>query len=323
MGERRLTRTLPSLAAEAGLGSVRRVHHERRPWPVLLVAKLVLDAALVPLLIRLLSELDATPGARPFAVVGWLLASWAALTYRVLGRNGRRSHVVCDGGLLIHRDGPGTTETIAIPWDAVEGISPQTRRLHWLDGGKQRYVPLPTMTARDALVEAVESRGPIPAPPTRRLLTGTGLAAVAATQVWALTLSPFADILMAQRAYYLKDFARLCTKPGTSYPESAPHTTTGPHPAALFDDRHGTDPLATSTGSDKTATATPNPDDVQLVACSRLVRRQLDMVCTYDGGESSLTIHRARYRIDVYEARTGRRVGGQTLDADDTDSCPH
>ncbi|MBR8643541.1 hypothetical protein KEF29_39730 [Streptomyces tuirus] len=318
-----MARSLPGRAAEAGLGAVRRVHHERWSWPALLIAKLVLDAAMVPLLIPGLSELDADPSARPFAVSGWLLASWAALAYWVLGRSGRRSYAVCDGGLLIRRDGTGTTETIAIPWDAVESISPQTRRLHWLDGGKQRYLTFRTVTARDALIESVESRQPVPAPPAPRRLAGPGLTAVAAIVVlWVLTLSPFADIVMADRAYYLKDFASLCTTTGTSYSESAPHTSTGPHPAALFDEEHGTDPVATSTGDAK-ATAAPDPDDVQLVACSRLVRRQLDMVCTYDGGESSLTFHRARYRIDVYEARTGLRVGGQTVDADDTDSCPH
>ncbi|OUD00890.1 hypothetical protein [Streptomyces swartbergensis] len=322
MGEWRLTRSLPGPAAEAGLGAVRRVHHERWSWPALLIAKLVLDAAMVLLLIQSLSELDVDPSARPFAVFGWLLASWAALAYWVLGRSGRRSYAVCDGGLLIRRDGTGTTETIAIPWDAVESISPLTRRLHWLDGGKERYVTLRTVTARDALIESVESRHPVPAPPAQRLLAGTVFTAVAAILVWALTLSPFADIVMADRAYYLKDFASLCTTTGTSYPESAPHTETGPHPAALFDEEHGTDPVATSTGNGK-ATDAPNPDDVQLVACSRLVRRQVDMICTYDGGEASLTFYRARYRIDVYEAHTGLRVGGHTVAADDTDSCPH
>ncbi|GGW88875.1 hypothetical protein [Streptomyces lomondensis] len=323
MGEWRLTRSLPGPAAEAGLGAVRRVHHARWSWRALLIAKLVLDAAMVPLIVRSLSELDADPGARPFAVFGWLLASWAALAYWILVRGGRRSYAVCDGGLLILEDGTGTTRTIAIPWHAVESVSPHPHRLHWLDGGKQRYVTLRTVTARDALIESVESRHPVPAPPAQRLLTGAGFTAVAAILIWALTLSPFAGIVMADRAYYLKDFASLCANTGTSYPESAPHTTTGPHPAALFAEEHGTDPVVTSTGDGK-ATAAPDPDDVQLVACSRVVRRQVDMICTYDGGEASLTFYRARYRIDVYEARTGRRIGaGHTVDADDTDSCPN
>ncbi|GAA2920132.1 hypothetical protein GCM10011428_40700 [Streptomyces violaceus] len=288
-----MARSLPVLAAEAGLGAAQRVHHERWPWPALVAAKLVLDVAMILLLIPTLSELDIDPSARPFAVFAWLLVSWPAVAYWVLVRSGRRSYAICDGGLLIRRDGTGTTETIAIPWDAVQSISPHTRRLHWLDGGKQRHVTLRRITARDALIESVESRHPVGAPLTnQRLLAGTGLTAVAAIAVWALSLSPFADIVMADRAYYLKDFASLCTNTGTSYLKSAPHTTSGPHPAALFDEEHGTDPVVTSMGNGK-ATATPDPDDVQLVACSRTVRREVDMICTYDGGESSLTFHRA------------------------------
>ncbi|MFI8170587.1 hypothetical protein ACIGAN_30130 [Streptomyces sp. NPDC085931] len=331
MGEWRLHRTLPSLATEAGLGSVRRVHHERRPWPVLLTGKLVLDAVTIPLLIRALTALDVTPSARPFAVFGWLLASWAALAHWVLFRDGRRSVAVCDGGLLIHTDGMGRSRPVVIPWDAVttpEGTGPLPPRLHWrlhwLDNGTQRHITLHTLTARDALIESVESRRPSAAPPHPRLLAGTAFTAVAVIQLWALTLSPLAGIVLAHRAYDLRDFASLCTHPGASFPESAPRTTTGPHPTVLFDEEHGTDPVVTSTGGDGgRTTAAPDPDAVQLVACSRLVRRQVDLVCTYDGGESQLTFHRARYRIDVHEARTGRRIAGHTVDADDSDSCPY
>ncbi|MFI8217525.1 hypothetical protein [Streptomyces sp. NPDC085932] len=327
MGEWRLHRTLPSLATEAGLGSVRRVHHERRSWPVLLTGKLVLDAAAIPLLIRTLTALDVTPSARPFAVYGWLLASWAALAHWVLARDGRRGYAVCDGGLLIHTDGADRAGTIAIPWDAIDTVDdtgPRPPRVYWLDGGKQRHVTLRTVTARHALIESVRSRRPLPPAPTRRLLPGTALVAVAVIQLGALTLSPFADIVLAHRAQDLRDFASLCTHPGASFPESAPRTTTGPHPVALFAEGHGTGPVATSTGREGSATtAAPDPDDIQLVACSRLVRRHVDMVCTYDGGESKLTSYRARYRVDVYEARTGRRIAGHTLDADDNDPCPY
>ncbi|CAL9556727.1 hypothetical protein SUDANB108_04579 [Streptomyces sp. enrichment culture] len=252
MREWRPNRTPPSPAAEAGPGGVRRVHHARRSWPVLLTGKLVFDAVTVPLLVRSLAHLTVTPGARPFIVFGWLLATWSALVHRALARR------------------------------------------------------------------------PLPSPPTRRLLPGTVAAAVAATELWALTLSPFSDVVLAHRAYDMRDFASLCAHPGASFPESAAYTSTGGHPTALFAEEHGSDPVATSTGgADGAAATAPDPDDIQLVACSRRVRRQLDMVCTYDGGDSKLTTYRARYRIDVYETRTGRRTASHTMDADDNDPCPY
>ncbi|GAA2399180.1 hypothetical protein [Streptomyces coeruleofuscus] len=326
MGEWRLRRSLPRLARQAGLGEVHRVHHERRSVPVLLIAKLGLDWAMVLCLVKALSELDMDPGARPIAVLLWLAVSWGALAYWLLVRDGRRWFAVCDGGLLAGTAGTGT---IAIAWDAVQGLTsahgPGIRhgslRLSWLDGGKQRYVTFRIMTDRDALAEAVEDKHPVPVPPHRRILAGPGIVAVASVVAWALTLSPLADIVMASRPYYLRDLASLCAQAtadsGAAYPESAAYSPSAPHPAVLFAEEHDLDPVVTSTG---TGSGTPDPDDVQLVACSRLERRTYDTTCAFSHG-LSVSYYRARYRVEVYEARTGRRVTGRTLDADNHLFC--
>jgi hypothetical protein len=219
----------------------------------------------------------------------------------------------------------GATETIAIPWDAVEGAAvvqggparPGSWRLFWLDGGKQRYVTFRTVTDREALVEAIELREPVPTPPAHRVLAGAGLMAAASLAAWAVTLSPLGDVVMASRPYYLRDFARLCTNSDASYAKAAPYSASDPHPAVLFDEEHGADPVVTSAGK---GSGEPDPDDVQLVACSRLERRKPDMTCAFSGGWS-VTYYQARYRIDVYEARTGRRAGSQTVDADNHLFC--
>lgn len=324
VGEWELRRSLPRLAREAGLGELRRVHHERLHVLVLVIGKLGFDWVTVLFLIEALSLLDVDPGARPVAVFIWLVGSWGGLMYWLLVRGGRRWFAVGDGGLLV---GTGGTETIAVPWGAVEEVAPvqgggalyRSWRLCWLDGGKQRYVTFRTVTARAALVEAIELREPKPTPPAHRLFTGAGLGAVACVVAWALALSPLGDVVMVSRPYYLRDFERLCGNSGASYAKAAPYSARDPHPTVLFDEEHGADPVVTSAGK---ASSEPDPDDVQLVACSRLVRRQLDLICTYEGGDSTLTFYRARYRIDIYEARTGRKVSGQTVDADDTLNCP-
>ncbi|WP_086560829.1 hypothetical protein [Streptomyces africanus] len=326
MGEWELRRSLPRLATRAGLGEVHRVHHERRPVPVLLLAKLGVDWAMVLLLAKALSELGRDPGARPVAVLLWLALSWGGLAYWLLARDGRRWFAVCDGGLLV---GTAGTDTIAIAWHTIEGLTPAhgpgirhgSLRVSWRDGGKQRYVTFRMATDRDALAEAVEGKHPVPKPPHRRILAGAGIVAVASVVAWALTLSPLADIVMARRPYYLRDLASLCAQAtagsDAAYPESAPYEARAPHPAVLFAEEHDSEPVVTSTG---TGSDTPDPDDVQLVACSRLERRTYDMTCAFSHGVS-VSYYRARYRVDVYEARTGRGVTERTLDADDHLFC--
>ncbi|MFF7792273.1 hypothetical protein [Streptomyces sp. NPDC007991] len=326
MGEWKLRRSLPRLATRAGLGEVHRVHHERRPVPVLLIAKLGLDWAMVLLLAKALSELDMDPGTRPAAVLLWLALSWGGLAYWLLARDGRRWIAVCDGGLLV---GTAGTDTIAIAWPTTEGLTPAhgpgirrgSLRLSWLDGGKQRYVTLRMMTDRDALAEAVEGRRPVPKPPHGRILAGSGIVAVACAVVWALTLSPLADIIMARRPYYLRDLASVCAQAtaesDAAYAKSAPYHGSAPHPAVLFAEEDDSDPVVTATG---TGSDTPDPDDVQLVACSRLERRTYDMTCAFSHGVS-VSYYKARYRVDVYEARTGRKVTARTLDADNHLFC--
>jgi hypothetical protein len=73
LGEWQLRRSLAGLAAGAGLGEVRRVHHERRPELVLVIAKLGLDWVTVLFLIEALSRLHFDPGIRPVAVLIWLV----------------------------------------------------------------------------------------------------------------------------------------------------------------------------------------------------------------------------------------------------------
>ncbi|WP_031482353.1 hypothetical protein [Streptomyces bicolor] len=324
MGQWRLRRSLSGSATRYGFGEVRRVHRERRSALVLVIAKLGFDWAMVLFLIEALSELDFDPGVRPVAVFLWLVGSWGGFVYWLIGRAGSRWYAVCDGGLLV---GGGGTETIAVAWDAVEGVGPVAGgeagkgawRLSWLDGGKQRYVTFRTVTDREALVQAVELREPVPTPPGRRVLAGAGLVTVAGVVVWAVALSSLGDVVMVSRPYYLRDFGRLCTHPGASYAKAAPYGGSGPHPVVLIDEEKGTDPVVTAPAG---RSGEPDPDDVQLVVCSRIVRRELDLVCMYEGGEASLTFYRARYRIDVYEARTGRRITGHTVDADTVDSCP-
>lgn len=314
----RLGRSLSEEAAAGGLGAVRRVHRQHRgrpdwvelaPWFLGFVMAEGVVAAfdwryalLLPVLV----------------LVG--LAGWVHLVPFSRADGRRRWFAVCEDGLLVWSRGdvPG----IAIPWDALTpewGAKGSVVRLSWTEGTEERSVFVGPVTARRDLGRAVEERGTVRASLRPRLAIGAGGVAVLALGWWII--GPWlVTAVLGERPERLNALYRLCVDQDRPYERAASHEGAGPHPLVFFGEG-GPGPEIATTGEGQKR---PAPDEVQLVACSHPAGRVSDepiRECLYEGGLRLLTFQ-GRHRLDVYEARTGHRVGRHFLiGRDSVDEC--
>lgn len=110
--------------------------------------------------------------------------------------------------------------------------------------------------------------------------------------------------------------ARLCTS-GEGHGRAAPYKGEAPHPAVLFTESGIVAQLATAGPGHPE----PTPEEVQVVGCVGSADRSAPEpagVCPYRGGHA-VRYFPATYRIEVYEARTARRLGA--LEATDPRGC--
>lgn len=110
-----------------------------------------------------------------------------------------------------------------------------------------------------------------------------------------------------------------CESPGEPYVDAARHTGSAPHPVAVF-------PELSYRVEDPSAWLPEDPARVQLVAC--VDRLGLEAAppegyeqCEYVGDGGIVNVQTARYRITVYELRTGRELGSEEL-VGEIDHCP-
>ena len=211
-----------------------------------------------------------------------------------LGRaRGRRRYVLCAEGLLVSSRTDGQ---LAVPWAevtdelaaALRPAAASRRLLRSL--GERRVASAPPRAAGGVLVLLL-------------LVLAGALGTLA-----VLLLGLFEKEGPPQR---LRDLAAVCEEE-RALPRAAPYREEGPHPVVVFGD--GAPGWLTTAGEGRPE---PDPAEIQLVACSSRVGRLSEepaMTCHY---QANHVVRRfpARYRVEVYQARTRRHLGGFTLDA--------
>ncbi len=119
-----------------------------------------------------------------------------------------------------------------------------------------------------------------------------------------------------------------CKPPGTAYRNAPAYGGPAPHPIAVYE---GEQQLTDLDPANSIQWLPQDPHSVQLVACVNEVNKDVGSgpACSYSpsglvgigGAAETVTVTEAKYRIDVYELRTHRRVATATIvGADDT--CP-
>ncbi|MFF1924686.1 hypothetical protein ACFVW8_29485 [Streptomyces sp. NPDC058221] len=151
----------------------------------------------------------------------------------------------------------------------------------------------------------------------------------AALVAWVLMLLPSVnDAVLGDKPRERKDFARMC-EGGEPFPRAASYEPgSAPHPWVVIED--GWDPYS-SMGTTKKESAgrkDPDPDSVQLVACSAVSGSipDTDIPCVYDRhgvGAATMSIKFAQGRSTVYvrEARTGDLIRKAVLEGDEKVEC--
>ncbi|GAB2904681.1 hypothetical protein GCM10022245_45360 [Streptomyces mayteni] len=157
-----------------------------------------------------------------------------------------------------------------------------------------------------------------------RVVIGSAIAVALIAVAWTLVLPWASDTILGERPDDLDDFARLCEDEGASLGGAAAYSEQVPHPGVLFSEG-GSSPTH-ALGEDGTD---PLPAEVQIVACSRRAHVSDEPVesCDYGFGPGNpvlgtVNVYQARYRVDVYEAHTGHRIGSRMLVGYASEECP-
>ncbi|MDT7728700.1 MAG: hypothetical protein QOI21_5276 [Actinomycetota bacterium] len=328
MGARR--RAIQVAAEAAGLGRVVRVHRQHRPSDNAGIAAVfgVFFAALATLYLRLAeSPLWLLPGFLAALLICCVLLSMH------LGpvRGGRRWFAAAEGGLLVFSP---DEDALIVPYDGLvvrqrasgtrqaTRTQPATRtasesRLIWPDGrGGERSLVLPATCCRTDLLAAARARRPVSAW-TRGRAAGLAAQAVVAV-VLVISAVPLArDAVLGPPVTYA-DISRTCTG-GGGHGQAAGYSGAGPHPMLLYAEHSGGVGFIDypEEGFPDAALADPpaKPDlnTAQLVACARLDGAAASLSgCSYTGDTRYDTVQ-GRYRVEVYEIRTGREVASATV----------
>lgn len=330
MGAVRSRQAIQAAADAAGLGRIVRVHREHRPAEKAVIAAglgVVFAAVLTLILILGQSPLWPLPGFVATLLIACVLL---AMHYGPV-RGGRRWFAVADGGLLVWSP---DKDPVIVPYDGLvvreragavrqatrtgpATTTPPETRLTWPDGlgGERSLVLPPTCSSADLLI-ALRARHPVPAWAARRT---TGVAAQAVVAVVLVILAvPLARIAVLGPPATYADLFRTCAG-GGGLGQAAEYSGEGPHPMLLYIEHSGglgfidypdegfPDPALASPPSK------PDLDTVQLVACAHLDGEGATLAgCSYSGNTDYETVQ-GRYRVEVYEANTGREVTSATV----------
>ncbi len=298
-GRRR--QAIADAARAAGLGEIVRVHREHSDLGVAVALWFLASVGSVPAVIVsliMLSE-DSTTWQWPLLACATAMGVAYLMTHVGPARAGRQWVAVADGGLVMWSR--HFVRTFA--WDEAQGI----------DVGSACNL--------GDLRNSIALRRPVGAWTPRRVtgLTITGL--VTAAAVWFTAVPIVLHVLVGERPTDLAHFARMCDG-GPPFGRTAAYEGPAPHPIAVYSESPGDFP------DFHNGEPPPEPDTVQLVGCARLTGKASPNVlktCSYEGGHGWET-YQGRYRIDVYEARTGRAVTSFDLDGIGPDdiggTCP-
>src|SRR5690606_22900901 len=116
---------------------------------------------------------------------------------------------------------------------------------------------------------------------------------------------------------------------GNPFGRAPAYAGTGPHPIAVYDEVDAYPVFDQGLRPDPANRRRRLPDTVELVGCVRPAGRASQEPverCIYvprgrGPGEHTDTWYRGRYRLDVYEARTGRKVDSLTVDGSPEHEC--
>lgn len=328
VGSRR--RAIQEAADAAGLGRVVRVHRQHRPsGNAAIAAGFGVFFAVIATFYLVLakSPLWPLPGFLAALLIGCVLLA----VHVGPVRGGRHWFATAEGGLLVWS--PGKDVVIA-PYDGLvvheragkvqaasrtrpaTTVAPETR-LTWPDGlGGERSLVLPATCSSKDLLTAARTRRPAPAWSPGRI---TGLAAQAVVAVVLVFFAvPLArDAVLGLPVTY-EALGQLCTG-GGGQGQADDYSGAGPHPMLLYVEHSGglgfigypedgfPDPDLAHSITD------PDLNTVQLVACAHIDGAGASLAgCSYSGNTQYETVQ-GRYRVDVFETRTGRKVTSATV----------
>jgi hypothetical protein len=166
----------------------------------------------------------------------------------------------------------------------------------------------------------------------RRLITAITALGSAVLVAWVLMLlPPVNDAVLGDKPRELEDFARMCEDGGSGepFPRAASYEPgAAPHPWVVIEDEWD---AHSSTGRETKEPEwgeEPDPEAVQLVACSVVSGSVPDteITCEYSRfgvGEATQSVEfsQGRYTVHVREARTGDLVLKAALEGDEEVEC--
>lgn len=308
-------------AVAAGLGEVRRVHRQRQHalgW-VIGVAALTLAGGFVTFLLVLTkSVLWQIP---VFVVCVTACAGWLTTLFGPIA-GGRQFFAVAERGVL--RWTAGGADHDAIRYDRAS-VHRKPRRIVWSEpgGDERRVLVLPPMSARPALLAAVEQGRPGRAGSAAPAAATLGAIVLAAATVWSG--APLVEDVVIGPPVTGDDLAGVCVD-GAGLGRAAAYQGAGPHPTVVTSEVVPGEPPSegqlylsypdfTLPEARKTSGGATY-DDVQLIACLRLVKQPGETplsTCAYQGGNTD-DLYQGHYRLDVIEAHSGRTVTSMMLD---------
>jgi hypothetical protein len=326
----RSRQAIQAAADAAGLGRVVRVHRQHRPSGNAWIAAGfgVFFAALATFyLILAQSPLWPLPGFLATLLIACVLL---AMHYGPM-HGGRRWFAVAEGGLLVWSP---DKDPVTVPYDGMvvreragavrqatrtrpATTTPPETRLTWPDGlGGERSLVLPATCSSTDLLIALRARHPVPAWTARRT---TGLAAQAVVAAALVILAvPLARIAVLGPPATYADLFRTCTG-GGGLGQAAEYSGEGTHPMLLYIEHSGGLGFIDYPDEGFPDAELANPlakrdlNTVQLVACAHLDGEGVALTgCSYSGNTNFETVQ-GRYRVDVYEANTGREVTSATV----------
>ncbi|MGI5212553.1 hypothetical protein [Plantactinospora sp. CA-290183] len=315
-------------AERIGFGRIARVHWQRRESAL---ANALAGLSAVGLVLAALIVFGLLISGAPqwrLPVLAWTAlagATYACWRWGPVDDPDRRLRlVVTERGLLVWQPESAEPPT-AVPWPearvASRAVLPGKTAdwLVWSDGTETHELALAAVVGRGDLVRAVGQGAPVPGWPIGRL-AATGGVGLALAVVLGLAAGPVAlDIVLGERPHDITALSRMC-EGGDAFGRAVPYRGPGPHPVAVYTGE--SDYPRHLAGLDD-ADGWPPPDDVQLVGCLHLIGRvspEMLESCDYEGGYT-LVMFQGRYRIDVHEVRTGRRVASVPVDGTSGGSC--
>lgn len=320
----RTRRAAAEYARKTGFGPVVRVHRYTRDSGLLGVVVSITGIAILAAAMAVFAfVLNDSPLWRlPVLGVAGLVGLTVVTCFWGPAKNPdeRRWLVITERGLLVWPPGSDTPSE-AVRWDSmrVEQTGP-VHELSWQDGGQRHTLRINGVWGRRDLIQAVELSGRVGRWTRRRLVRRTTAALAAALVVWFAAVPVALDLVLGERPDDITDFAQVCAGKG-GFGRAAPYEGRGPHPIAVYRDTSSYPEY--SDGAVTDAKGWPPADAVQLVGCVRQTGRATPtslVSCPYEHGYT-MTVYQGRYQVEIYEARTARRVSSATVDGSAGTEC--